>query len=185
MSKNQNTDFLDEMFRSLENDDLNQTIDDFTAGVKKQINDSLRKNGYDTVGDAIIHGIESGMQGKKTGKPDINAGTRKATSIGKTRYEYFLSLIEDVNYERNYRGYYKEGHEKAIDIYRSKAEFCSDDLVALEEEVAKEIHRAKLNRKQRDRFEIGYLDGLQFVEKALKRSKLYMMTIIKEELEKE
>lgn len=183
MSKNQNTDFLDELFRDLENDNLNQTIDDFTVGIKKQINDSLRSNGYDNLGDAVLHGVESGFQGKKTTKPDINAGTRRAQAVGKTRYEYFLTLLDDVVYERNYRGYYKDGHAKAIDIYRSKAEFCQNDLVALETEVAKEIHRTRLNRKTRDRFEIGYFDGLQFVEKALKRSKLYMMTIIKEELE--
>ena len=183
MNRNQNTDFLDEMFRNLEKDDLNQTIDDFAYAVRKQINDSLRKNGYDSASDAILHGVESGFQGRRTSKPDINVGTRKASAIGNTRYEYFLSLLDDVVYERNYRGYYKEGHEKAIEIYRSKAEFCQDDLVSLESEVAKEIHRTKLNRRLRDRFEVGYFDGLQFIEKALKRSKLYMMTIIKEEME--
>lgn len=183
MSRNQNTDFLDEMFRNLEKDDLNQTIDDFTHAVRQQINDSLRKNGYDTAGDAFVHGIDSGLRGRKASKPDVNAGTRRATAVGNTRYEYFLSLLDSVTYEGNYRGYYKEGHEKAIDIYRSKAAFCSNDLVSLESEVAKEIHRTKLNRRLRDRFEVGYFDGLQFIEKALKKSKLYMMTIIKEEME--
>lgn len=168
------------MFRQLDKEDLNQTIDDF----KKQINVTIHDNGYDTIGDAVLHGVESNFQGKKTRKPDINAGTRRASAIGKSRYEYFLTLLEDVVYERNYRGYYKEGHAKALEIYRSKAEFCNNDLVSLEEDVAKEIHRVKLNRKTRDRFEIGYYDGLHFIEKALKRSKLYMMTMIKEEMEK-
>lgn len=183
MNKNQNTDFLDDMFRNLENDNLDQSIDEFASVVKRQITDSLKKNGYDSASDALLHGVESGFQGRKTAKPDINATSRKTTSISNTRYDYFISLLSDVIYDRNYRGYYKDGHEKAIDIYRSKAEFCKNDLLSLESEVAKEIHRTKLNRKVRDRFEVGYYDGLVFIEKALKRSKLYMMTRIKDEME--
>lgn len=183
INKDQNTDFLDEMFRSLENDTIDQSIDEFANVVKQKITDSLKQNGYDSAEDIIMHGVESGFQGRKSAKPDINAGSRRAASIGDTRFEYFISLLNDVEYDRNYRGYYKDGHAKAIDIYRSKAEFCKNDLLSLESEVAKEIHRTKLNRKLRDRFEVGYYDGLLFVEKALKRSKLYMMTRIKEEIE--
>lgn len=178
MSK-RNTDFLDDLFKSLEEDaNLDQTIEDFTAGIHQTINESLHRNGYDTMSDALHRDYN-----EQSRKPEVRVGTQKASTIGLSRYEYFLSLLEDINYGPKYQGYYKEGHQKAIELYRSKAEFTQSDLVSLEEDVQGEIHRAKLNRKNRDLFDIGYYDGLEFIEKAIQRSKLYMMTLVKEEME--
>lgn len=179
MSK-RNTDFLDDLFRSLEdNDNIDQTIEEFTAGIQQTIHESLHRNGYDTMSD-VLH---RRSQSEYSRKPEVRVGTQKASSIGLSRYEYFLSLLEDITYDPKYQGYYKEGHQKAIEIYRSKAEFTQYDLVSLEDDVKGEIHRAELNRKNKDLFDVGYYDGLEFIEKALQRSKLYMMTLVKEEME--
>lgn len=182
--KKQNYDFFDEYFDKLANDDsniINVTISEFGKEIRKSVDDSVKNKGYDSFSDMINFNLNAENK-KRVSKPYVAPNKFDASS--RSRYGYFINSLDNVVYENSYRGYYREGHQKAIDIYKERARFCENDLSDLEVSVADEIRRMRNTngRKSSDRFEAGYLDGLQFVKKALKRSALYMMNIIKDEV---
>lgn len=177
-NKNDNLDeFFDNLFSQLDNDDdyvVNTTIADFGKAIKSEVDNSAKKNGYDTIEDMISHKIS----GKTYSRPEVKE--TKYGVPGNDRYSYFVNLLDNVTYAQSYRGYYMEGHQRMIDMFKEKAKFCQENLSKLDSDIRDERRRYASSKK--DSYTKGCLDGIDYVEKALKKSKLYMMTRIKEEL---
>ena len=169
--------FFDNLFAQIDNDDdnvVNITISEFGRAIKTEVNNSAKKKGYDTLEDMISHKAS----GKTYVRPDINASGNEM--LASNRYEYFLNLLNNVSYAQSYRGYYMEGHQRMIEMFKEKAKFCQENLSLLETDLRNERQRYLSSRN--DVYSKGCLDGIEFIEKSLKKSKLYMMNRIKEEL---
>lgn len=101
----------------------------------------------------------------------------------KTRYEYFMYCINNVNYGQDNANQYVKGHIKALNkaIIQSKMDPNNLHLVeaSINDELNTSISKNTLEGK-------GYYDGLTYVSKALKKSKEIMANkinlILKEEL---
>ena len=128
----------------------------------------------DTLEDMISH------KASGTTYESPNVKMKASEAHEGNRYSYFLSLLDNVTYSQSYRGYYMEGHQRVIDMFKEKAKFCQENLSLLETDLRYERQRYANNKK--DAYSKGCLDGIEFIEKALKKSKLYMMSRIKEEL---
>ena len=169
--------FFDNLFAQLDNDDdnvVNITISDFGKVIKNEVDNSAKRNGYDTLEDMIAHKVS----GRTYVCPDV--GEKNRVEPNGTRYSYFVDLLDNVSYSQSYRGYYMEGHRRMIDMFKEKAKFCQENLSLLEDDLRNE--RRRYSNSKKDTYAKGCLDGIEFVEKSLKKSKLYMMTRIKEEL---
>lgn len=169
--------FFDNLFAQLDGDDdniVNITISEFGEAIKSEVNNSAKKKGYDTLEDMISHKVS----GKTYVRPDVNYSGSEM--VDGSRYEYFLGLLNNISYSQSYRGYYMEGHQRMINMFKEKAKFCKENLSLLEDDLRNERRRYSNNKK--DVYSRGCIDGLDFIEKSLKKSKLYMMNRIKEEL---
>ena len=169
--------FFDNLFAQIDNDDdtvVNITISDFGKAIKTEVDNSAKRKGYDTLEDMISHKAS----GATYERPDVKG--KVGEDYEGNRYSCFLNILDNVSYSQSYRGYYMEGHQRMIDMFKEKAKFCQENLSLLETDLQNERQRY-LNSKK-DTYSKGCLDGIEFIEKALKKSKLYMMTRIKEEL---
>ena len=85
-NKNDNLDeFFDNLFSQLDNDDdyvVNTTIADFGKAIKSEVDNSAKKNGYDTIEDMISHKIS----GKTYSRPEVKE--TKYGVPGNDRYSY-------------------------------------------------------------------------------------------------
>ncbi len=171
--------YFDNLFKQLDSDDVNvvnQSITDFGKAVKSGVDRSVRGDGYDTIESFLSHKIS----GKKTTRPQVS----DAPVSGSTRYDYFMDILNNVDYREGFRGNYMEGHQRILDMFKEKASFCQEDLSKLDRDIA-EARQSYRGNNRRDAYIRGCMDGIDYVEKALKKSKLYMMTRIKEELAQE
>ena len=171
--------FFDSMFEQLDKDDdkvMNVNFNEFGKQIKVRVDDSVKKNGYDSVEEMINHKVS----GANYQRPDVNDQKIDNTKDFNTRYEYFMNLLENVTYARSYRGYYLEGHQKMIQMFIEKAKFCQEDLSQLESDLVSE--KRKFSRGKQDMYTRGCKDGIDYVQRALHKSKMYIMTKIKNEL---
>ena len=91
-------------------DDLVKLVDQTSTGVSHSIDESLRKNGYDNIGDFVSEGVNSVFSSRKSEKP---YSTHSFTDFD-SRYTYLIEALSHIEYERKYRGVYKEGHEQIV-----------------------------------------------------------------------
>lgn len=169
MSKNRNDfDFLDELFDELETSG-NQSVNDFGEMIKTRFSEEIKKNGYDNFSDMILGGIgNSSAHGK--------VHSRSYGQTAESRFDYFINAVINVSYGYQYRGYYREAHQEAIDKYIQMAKNNPEDLTVLERNVIREIRMIRRNKRSgNDKEYQGYLDGLNLVKKELENSKMYMM----------
>ncbi len=168
MAKNKNDfDFLDELFDELETSG-SQSVNDFGDMIKNRVNEEMKKNGYDDFSDLILGGIGNSSHGK--------VHSRSRGRYAQNRFDYFINALINVSYGYQYRGYYREAHQEAIDKYIQMAKNNPTDLSVLERNVLREIRLVRRNRRDgRDKEYQGYLDGLNLVKKELENSKIYMM----------
>lgn len=171
---NDQFDFLDELFEELETSGA-QSVNDFGDMIKRRVSDEMKKNGYDDFSDMVLGGIGDNSNGK--------ARSRAYVRNTNSRCDYFISALDSVTYGYQYRGYYKEAHQDALDKYIQMAKENSYDLSVLERNVAQEIRLVRRNRKgNTDKEYQGYLDGLNLVKKELENSKIYLMGKIAESI---
>lgn len=169
--------FFDSLFSKIDSDDefvINTTLNEFGQEIKTAVDSTLKRKGYDSLDELIEHKVS----GKHHERPHVEARTYGLE--GHDRYSYFTHLLENVQYDASFRGYYRDGHERIISLFKEKAKFCQEDLSKLEQDIVSE--RNKYLKSTKDLYTKGCLDGIEYVEKALKKSKLFMMTRIKEEL---
>lgn len=160
-------------------DDLVKLVDQTTEQVTENIDESLKKNGYDNITDLVSEGINSVFSDKKSEKPYSTYSFIDFDS----RKTYIIESLSHIVYDRKYRGIYKEGHEKVISDVVEHLQNGNVDLYELELEIKQEIRILKKETKNvKNKYKEGQLDALDLILKQLNYSKKKMMRKIQMEL---
>ena len=185
--KQKNTDYLDDLFDKHFNDKdfMNTNLADFGQMVRDTINEEARKQGYDTMSDLISGEIQEGLSGNsRTRKRPVAAAVPRRHGSYRTRYEYVREMLENVVYPPRQRGYYRDGHQDAIQRYLRRMAINQNDMMMYEKIVDEEIRKyyQQNNRQRGNKYDEGYYDGLKLVARALKESRDQMMEEIGDRL---
>jgi len=90
--------------------------------------------------------------------------------VFKSRYEYFINYITNIEFHPATSADYYGGFEDAIEQYHNRAESYKNNLIIVENVVKDEI-RGYNNSVNSSIYSRGYYDGLCYIEGSLKRSK--------------
>ena len=185
--KQKNTDYLDDLFDKHFNDKdfMNTNLADFGQMVRDTINEEARKQGYDTMSDLISGEIQEGLSGNsRTRRRPGAAAVHRRHGSYRTRYEYVREMLENVVYPPRQRGYYRDGHQDAIQRYLRRMAINQNDMMMYEKIVDEEIRKyyQQNNRQRGNKYDEGYYDGLKLVARALKESRDLMMEEIGDRL---
>ena len=185
--KQKNTDYLDDLFDKHFNDKdfMNTNLADFGQMVRDTINEEARKQGYDTMSDLISGETQEGLSGNsRTRKRPVAAAVHRRHGSYRTRYEYVREMLENVVYPPRQRGYYRDGHQDAIQRYLRRMAINQNDMMMYEKIVDEEIRKyyQQNNRQRGNKYDEGYYDGLKLVARALKESRDLMMEEIGDRL---
>ena len=99
------------------------------------------------------------------------------------RSDCFLNILQAIEYGENNRDY-EDGHKTALEKYYGIAQSNPKDFYVVEGRVNDEVAKFRVGNSP-DNFTRGYRDGLEYVVKALDKSKELMAKKINEELLKE
>ena len=99
------------------------------------------------------------------------------------RSDCFLNILQAVEYGDNNRDY-EDGHKAALEKYYSIANSNPKDFYVVEGRINDEAGKFRIGNSP-DNFTRGYRDGLEYVVKALNKSKELLAKKINEELLKE
>ena len=165
-------DEIDKMFESLEKAN-DETLESF----KERLSGTLdnQKDLVDYKKDTDYH--RSPMVRRPTIPDQINASFD-------TRLDYFLYFIKNVNYGVSNNGQYVHGHVRALNQYLEHAKINHNYLSQVEAVLKDELERYVSVSKNTLDIK-GYYDGLNYVNKALKKSKEIMASKINAILKKE
>ncbi len=185
--KRKNTDYLDDLFDKHFNDKdfMNTNLADFGQMVRETINEEARKQGYDTMSDLISSEIQEGFSGNtRTRKRPVTAAVHRRYGRYRTRYEYVREMLENIVYPPRQRGYYRDGHQDALQRYLRRMAINQNDMMMYEKIVNEEIRKyyQQNSRQRSNKYDEGYYDGLKLVARALKQSRDMMMEEISDRL---
>ena len=93
-------------------------------------------------------------------------------------------MLETIVYPPRQRGYYRDGHQDAVQRYLRRMAINQNDMMMYEKIVDEEIRKYyQQNTRQRsNKYDEGYYDGLKLVARALKQSRDLMMEEISDRL---
>ena len=165
--KNENTDFLDDLFQKHMNDQSFKDTDlaDFGEMVRNTIKEEVRKQGIEL------------NEGKKPQSQTQNR-ERKYDS----RYDYVKETLESSAYFSRGNGYFKAGYQNAIERYLKWMVNNQNDMIMFEKIVEKEMRELRASRNSSNRFDAGYYEGLKRVNQVLLQSRDLMMEEINDRL---
>ena len=176
MNKNKDIfDTIDEYFNQINSDELSKRINKGVNSFQKTIEESLKNNGYNNFNE-FIDGEIKDYKGKK---PSFNKHIKRYSS----RMEFVKEAIHQVNYGLKYRGYYQDGHKQALsDIDKCLSQY-SYNLDELADQIKVQIKEIRIQYKDYKKAYItGYIDGLEYIQKAIIKSKDLMMERIINEI---
>lgn len=182
MSNKNNNEFetIDNLFDKFIHDDefRNSSLKDFGDTVQNSMNDSAKKQGYDTFADMLVNSISAGLTNKKPRKPQA-AKVDNISSI--SRYDHVLKALEAVRYEQKYKGYYEEGHSECLRLYKGIMKENQDNLCIVEDDIKQDlkITQKRLRKNNKDVYSKGYNDALILLTDILLKSKKSKMIDIK------
>ena len=165
-----NNNLVDELLKKYVSEDSTEVgMDEFGKKVVNVLHNAANERGYDSLEDMISHKMSGNSNTKK---PSLNK-----TCEYSCRFDYFMESLENINYDSNYRGYYKDGHMAALSRYMDKAQLNRNNLQIVEKTLKQELSQYRRSAET-SMYSQGYLDGLRMVDKALKYSKKEMMKLI-------
>lgn len=100
------------------------------------------------------------------------------------RSDCFFNILAEVDYGSNNNEDYEKGHKDALSKYYMIVKNNAKDLYVVEGQVNDELNN-RLANKTSDYYANGYYDGLEYVSKALFKSKELISKKIYQELLKE
>ncbi|MEA5026634.1 MAG: hypothetical protein VB012_03125 [Erysipelotrichaceae bacterium] len=179
MSKRNDDDFFDQLFTRLQDGDfINKTVNDFGKEIKNTVNRSIKNQGYDNFSDMV----NSTIRAQPAEKPSAGEPLKQHVDY-QNRYEFLVDSLQFVKYDPRYRGYYRDGHQEAIQKCVSWLSDSNNDFDGTEDYIEKEIQTfLRRQRRNRDKFIEGYLDGLHLFKDELNKSKVFMMSKVKKML---
>ncbi|MGN1343624.1 MAG: hypothetical protein ACI4U3_03540 [Traorella sp.] len=179
MNKNKDIfDTIDEYFFQINSDEISKKISNGVDNISKNISDSiehsLKNNGYNNFSEFI----QGEIQDKKGKQPEFTKYLKDYHS----RKEYVLEAIQDVTYEIKYRGYYRDGHQQALQDLKPLVEKYSYNLDELNQQIKKQVKEIKSHSTSKKAYTNGYIDGCEYVQKAISNSQKMMMEKIIQEV---
>ena len=180
MNKNKDIfDTIDEYFSQINNEELtkkiNKSVHHFSKTISETFEDSLKNSGYNNFNEFI----DGEIKDQKAKKPTFNRMLKKYSS----RREYINEAIHQVNYGIKYRGYYQDGHIQALKDIEPLLDEYAYDLDVLAQQIKKQSKEIKDKyRDYKKAYITGYIDGLEYVYKAIQKSKEIMMERILHEI---
>ena len=176
MNKNKDIfDTIDEYFTKINSDELAKKINIKANSFSKTINDSLKNNGYNNFNEFVTGEIKD----KKAEKPKFKTSIKRYSS----RMEVIKEALHQVNYGIKYRGYYQDGHKQALSDIENLLSDYSYNLDELAEQIKTQTKEMSIQYKNNKKaYIVGYIDGLEYVEKAIIKSKAIMMERVINEL---
>ncbi len=168
-------DTIDEYFTKINSEELTKKINKGVNSFSKTVEDSLKNNGYNNFNEFINAEIKD----QKTEKPKFTTNIKKYSS----RIEVVKEAIHQVNYGLKYRGYYQDGHKQALSDIEKILNQYNYDLDELADQIKVQTKEIKNQYKDYKKAYItGYIDGLEYVQKAIIKSKHIMMEKIINEI---
>lgn len=161
------------------NDSLNDFVElvgKTSSTVKDNIDESLKKNGYDSVSDLVSDGIDKAFGNKNQLKP-YSVHSR---SIVDSKYSYMKKIMSEISYGRRNLGYYKDGYELVINKYKTKLETYKNKLDLFETELRHDFKIIK--NTNNDKHQQAQKDALEYLLTELDYCKKQLMLKIKMEL---
>lgn len=176
MNKNKDIfDTIDEYFNKINHDELSKKMVKGVNSFSKTINDSLKNNGYNNFNEFV----DGEIKDKKAEKPKFKTSIKKYSS----RIEVVKEAIHQVNYGIKYRGYYQDGHKQALSDIENLLSEYSYNLDELAEQIQTQTNEMSIQYKNNKKaYIVGYIDGLEYVQKAIIKSKYIMMERIVNEV---
>lgn len=172
-------DTIDDYFSQINGEEIAQKVtsgvDKLSKNIADTIEDSLKNSGYNNFSE-FIDGEFRDQKGKK---PAFSKFLKEYSS----RLEYVRDAITNVDYEIKFRGYFKEGHEEALHDIQLLLNQYSNNLDALELRIKAQIKEIKLRKSNyKQAYVNGYISGCEYVQKAIHRSKRFMMDKVLSEM---
>lgn len=172
-------DSIDDFFTQLNAEEASKHIqkgfDKFNE-VPNKINDAIKNKGYDNVSEFF----QGEFSDKKREKPKIRP---KRLRDFESRAAFVEDALKNIHYDLKYRGYFKEGHEQAIQYILSLLPQYPHDLDRLAKRIQLEKSEIKQNQPQKkDAYTNGYLHGYDTALKAIQQSKTVIMRQILTEM---
>lgn len=172
-------DMIDDYFSQINGEEIAQKVasgvDKLSKNISDTIEDSLKNNGYNNFSE-FVDGEIKDQKGKK---PHFSKFLKDYSS----RLDYVKDAITNVDYEIKFRGYFKDGHEEALDNIQQLLGQYAHNLDALEKRIKTQVKDIKLHSSNYKKAYInGYIEGCEYAIKAIHRSKKYMMDKIISEL---
>lgn len=162
---------------SKQNKDIFDRIDEYFSTIDSEEIAKKITKGVDDLSKNISDSIEGSF--KKQPKPNFSKFLNEATS----RYEYVKEEIRHNTKSEQYIGQSKLGYTEAIKDIQSYLIQYTNDLDVLYKRIQNQIKEVRLRNTQYNRNYInGYINGCEFVLKAIRRSKRVMMDKIMNEL---
>lgn len=178
MSQNEKDifDSIDSFFSDLNLNELGKKVQKNAESLSKEINESLKQNGYDNVKEFIAGEILD----KKGQKPHLPPQIKDIQS----RVEFTREALTQIDYDLKYRGYFKEGHQEAIQQGLQLISTYQNDLDFCAHHIQDQLNELKHHRStQKDAYRNGYIQGCQFILKTIRESKKRMMKKILNEMQ--
>ena len=161
--------------------DLVELADQTISTVKDNVDESLKKSGYDNMGELLSDGIDRAFGKRKPEKPYSTHSHNVIT----TRFDYMKQVMSNIQYGRRYRGYYRDGYENVITTYLQELETYKDDLEFFESSIRHELSKVAKNvRNSRNKYREGQKDALEYILSELHYSQSQIMRKIQRELVK-
>lgn len=182
MNRNNNKDLfdtIDDYFSQINGEEIAQkvssSVDKLSKNISDTIEDSLKNNGYNNFSEFV----EGEFRDKKGSKPHFSKFLKEYSS----RLEYVKEAISNVEYEIKYRGYFKEGHQEALHDIQLLLDNYTDNLDDLGKRIRAQIKEIRLRSSHYKKAYVnGYINGCEYVQKAIRRSKRFMMDKILAEI---
>lgn len=160
-------------------EDLVDLVDTTATSVKDNIGESLKNSGYDNMTDFVSEGIDRAF-GKKTSEKPFSTYAHGTVN---SRYDYMKHILENIQYGRRYRGYYREGYEHVITTYKEQLEQYKEDMEFIEKSIYFELSKlSKSGKSSQNKYSEGQKDALEYLLQELHYSKIQMMRKIQREL---
>ena len=172
-------DSIDDFFTQLNEKEVSEKIHKGVNTLNKmpdKVNDALKNKGYDNIKEFL----QGEFTDKKTQRPTVRP---KRLRNFPSRTAFVEDALTNVQYEIKYRGYYKEGHQQALSYVKSLLPQYTYDLDRLGKRLKLEIKEIRqTHHKGKDAYTNGYLNGCEFVLKAIHQSKIVLMRQILTEM---
>lgn len=177
-SKKSPEDYLDDFFNEV-GDNL-ESAGDFAKRVKKELNSSFESKRYgEQLTDLLNQSLDTAK--RYIGAEAEQSGFSKPEKI-QDGFSFVQNELANISYELRRRGSYKDGHQKALRQYYLLMEQDPKCFLRVEAMIQSDLAEKKEGHRRKDRFNEGYIAGLNALLHILKEAKIFMFQRVQQDL---